>query len=107
MSLKTVLRNIQQHNLLPAYEVVVVAVSGGVDSLALLHMLHSARETGQIRPHVATFDHRLRADSTQDSRFVHEIADAWNIPVPLGRAEIVPVGEGIEAAARQARYAFL
>ena len=111
MSLRTLLRIVREHNLLPAKATVIVAVSGGTDSLALLHMLNSLRNHLEISLHVATFDHGLRPDSADDVRFVHTVATELGLPCTAGQADVSTVaketGEGIELAARQARYAFL
>jgi tRNA(Ile)-lysidine synthase len=91
---------------------VVVAVSGGADSLALLHILLALRAAFQIVPHVATFNHQIRATaSAEDVRFVSDVAAAWGVPVTAGAADVPALaqewGLGLEAAARKARYAFL
>lgn len=104
---ETVLRNIRQNNLFSPDERVLVAVSGGSDSLALLHMLHFA---GQPLV-VATFDHQTRPDSTDDVRFVASTAAAWGVACYAGRVNVPALahasGIGLELAARQARYRFL
>lgn len=83
----------------------MLAVSGGGDSLALLHLMHGLRDPLGIVLHVATFDHGLRGDeSWQDALFVRDLAQTWGLPVTVGRAAHVLKGE---AAARDARYAFL
>jgi tRNA(Ile)-lysidine synthase len=110
--LETVLHTIQDHRLIPSGSVVVVGVSGGPDSLALLHVLH--RLAGQLncRLHVATFDHGLRnAAGADDVRFVEQIAHTWQLSVTTGRVDVERQASnrrvGIEAAAREARYNFL
>ena len=85
-------------------ERVVVAVSGGVDSLVLLHLLRFTGPVSDLGLHVAHFDHRMRESSAADARWVCGLARAWGLPVTVGRAATVPLGE---AAARDARYAFL
>jgi tRNA(Ile)-lysidine synthase len=88
-----------------------VAVSGGTDSLALLHMLHTIQATLPIQLHIATFDHGLRPDSPDDVKFVQQIAALWQISITSGQSDSTIMantsGKGIEAAARHARYTFL
>ncbi len=81
---------------------ILAAVSGGPDSLALMHALHRAK----VLLEVATIDHRLRPESAAEVELVHEQC------VQLGlrfhsRAVTVAPGNGLEAAARDARYAAL
>ena len=91
---------------------VVVGVSGGPDSLALLHLLWRARESMGLALHVATLDHGLRgAAGAADAEFVRQIAAEWGLPCAVGRAETRAIARArrlnIEEAARQVRYAFL
>lgn len=101
-----VLGAIRTHDLLPPGGWVVVGVSGGADSLCLLHVLaqlHTRLKLGGII--AATFDHGLRGqEGADDAAFVVETATAWGIPVHAGRAHRLG---GDEASARQARYEFL
>ena len=92
--------------------VVVIAVSGGADSLVMLHVLHDLRAEFRITLHVATLDHGLRgADGAADADFVRLIADHLEIPVTVGKADVTALAGlerlGIETAARKARYQFL
>ncbi len=89
----------------------VVAVSGGPDSLALLHVLVTLREEFGLTLHVATFDHRIRgAASAADVRFVQEIAGRWGVPATTGSDDVPARARqwslSLEAAGRKARYAF-
>ncbi|HLY27491.1 MAG TPA: tRNA lysidine(34) synthetase TilS [Aggregatilineales bacterium] len=91
---------------------VVVAVSGGADSLTLLHVLIALREEFGSTLHVATLDHGLRGDAgAGDVAFVREISAQWEIPVSAGSADVrilaAQLRLGIEEAARRARYDFL
>lgn len=80
----------------------VVAVSGGVDSMALLHMLN--QQPG-LQLTVAHLDHGIRQDSAEDRRLVQETAQAKGLPFVYHEARL---GAGTsEAAARKARYDFL
>jgi tRNA(Ile)-lysidine synthetase-like protein len=108
---RKVLVAVQRHGLTESGETLVVAVSGGADSLALLHILRRIATELNIRLHVATFDHGLRKESAEDARFVEQLAAEWALPVTVGQADVITLarerGIGIELAARQARYAFL
>jgi tRNA(Ile)-lysidine synthase len=80
----------------------VIAVSGGVDSMALLDMLAHQPDTELV---VAHFDHGIRDDSAEDRRLVARASAAYDLPFVSERAELGP--HPSEAAARTARYAFL
>src|SRR5580704_3560158 len=80
----------------------VVAVSGGVDSVVLLHRLQ--KQPG-LRLVVAHFDHGMREDSAEDRRFVKALAQAYGAPFVYDEGHL---GSGTsEAEAREARYNFL
>jgi tRNA(Ile)-lysidine synthase len=100
----------RRHRLLPAGCRVVVAVSGGPDSTALLHALAGlAAGRRGFRLVVAHLDHGLRgARGAADAAFVRREAARLGLPVRLGRARIrTRRGRTPEADARKARYAFL
>ena len=89
---------------------VVVGVSGGPDSLVLLHLL--SRISKRLpHVHVAHLDHGLRPDSASDAQFVAGIAHNWNIPISIRHREIAKIASNrkisLEEAGRQERYAFL
>lgn len=90
---------------------IIVAVSGGPDSSALLHLTCDLRHELAFDVCVAHFDHRLRVESAGDADFVREMALELGIPVVVeaaGTGEIAGRrGRGIEDAARRARYDFL
>jgi len=86
----------------------VVAVSGGVDSVALLHILQQLRTSaapGTYGLTVAHFDHGIRPDSAEDHRFVRELARQYGLPYIYGQGALGV--HASEAAARKARYDFL
>jgi tRNA(Ile)-lysidine synthase len=90
---------------------VVVAVSGGADSVALLRAL-AAQTTLGIGLAVAHIHHGLRgADADVDEQFVRDLAARLDLPLHLHRvdipARVARTGESIEAAARTERYAYL
>jgi tRNA(Ile)-lysidine synthase len=88
--------------MLPKSGSYVVAVSGGVDSIVLLDIL---RQRPGLKLTVAHFDHGIRDNSAADRRFVTELAKRYSLPFAYDEGRL---GAGAsEAAARQARYAFL
>jgi len=96
---------IRRHQVFEPGERVLVAVSGGPDSLALLAALRELLPSFPLRLTVAHFDHGWRPDSAADARFVEELAQRWGYEFTGGRATSdVP---RTEAAARDARYAYL
>jgi tRNA(Ile)-lysidine synthase len=88
--------------LLPKAGSYVVAVSGGVDSVALLNILQG--QPG-LRLSVAHFDHGMRPDSAKDRRFVESLAKAYGLPFVYENGDLGVTAS--EATARKARYEFL
>jgi tRNA(Ile)-lysidine synthase len=90
---------------------VVLAVSGGADSMALLHLAAALAPMHRWRLHVAHLDHALRDGSADDGRFVADAATAFDAQVHFRRSDVSALarerGEGLEEAGRAARYAFL
>jgi tRNA(Ile)-lysidine synthase len=97
---------------------VVVAVSGGADSASLLCALAELRPKDAAGRLVAAhFNHRLRATADDDERFVRELSKKLRLDFEVGYASPpeggtstasgLAGGDGVEAAAREARYAFL
>ena len=97
---------VRRYALIQEGDVVLVAVSGGADSVALLAALRELRDELGIRVEAAHLDHGLRgAESDADRAFVEELAARLAIPLVVERARLA--AGNVEAAARQARYAFL
>ena len=84
-------------------ETVLVAVSGGADSLALLYGLHILCAKLECHLHVAHLNHNLRPDADTDAEFVRQHAARLDVPFSLDKVEL-PVPS--EAAGRAARYQF-
>ncbi len=80
----------------------VVAVSGGVDSVALLHILQKQEGLDLI---VAHFDHGIRGDSGEDRLFVQDLAKKYGLPFVYEEGKLG--AKASEAMARQVRYNFL
>lgn len=82
----------------------VLAVSGGADSMTLLHVLAAAAPQRDYELVVAHFDHGLRLDSAADHDFVRAAADHYGLPFTAHAARL---GTASEDAARQARHTWL
>lgn len=100
-----------RHSLLPDAATVVVGLSGGPDSLCLLHLLKRLAEAKQLHLHVAHLNHGLRgADAAEDAAFAETLAARYGLPFTGERVNagaLALPGVSQEEAARQARYAFL
>lgn len=83
----------------------VVGVSGGVDSMTLLHMLAKLGQESPIKLTVAHFDHGIREDSREDRLLVERTAKLLGLPFVYAEGKL---GAGVsEDVARKARYEFL
>ena len=103
---------IARHGMFAAGDAVVVGVSGGADSLCLLHVLRAIAPAHGLRLHVAHLNHGLRgAEADADAAFVAALAAEWGLPCIVGRADVAALaaapGVSLEEAARHARYRFL
>jgi tRNA(Ile)-lysidine synthase len=83
---------------------VLAAVSGGCDSVSLLHLLRFAADDAGLRVSAAHFDHAMRPDSAGDAAWVRGLCRTWDVEFVEARAQAAPRSE---AEARDARYAFL
>jgi tRNA(Ile)-lysidine synthase len=103
-------RTIERYNLLERGDSVIVAVSGGADSVALLHLLADLRAEYALTVHVAHLNHRLRPDADADAAFVHHMASRLSIPATVEAADVSALAtaqkQSLEEAGRQARYDF-
>lgn len=105
---ETVRRTLHDHRMVAPGETVLVAVSGGADSMALLHALHDLH----IPLEVAHLDHGTRdGASAEDAAFVMAAAHALGVPCHVSRRDVpreaAEAGRTFEDYARDVRYAFL
>ena len=110
--LDKVRQTIDRHQMLAMGGTVVVAVSGGVDSMVLLCVLLRLRARYRASLHVAHLDHGLRGSESADAAlFVCRQCEAYQVPVITARADGSALrdrpGGSLEAAARDLRYRFL
>ncbi|MDR0270151.1 tRNA lysidine(34) synthetase TilS [Paenibacillus sp.] len=107
-----VLHTAREHDLWKTHDAIVVAVSGGPDSVALLHILHqiSIRHV-PLKLICAHVHHGLRAESDSEEELVRGLARELAIPFEVARVDVPSYmkesGKGFEEAARDKRYAFL
>lgn len=109
--LTTVLQTLATHHMLAPGDRVLVGVSGGPDSMALLYLLNRLAPELSIRLGVAHLNHCLRgASADRDAEVVRKAAAALKHPCHMGRARVLKVkrklGLSLEEAGRRVRYAF-
>lgn len=105
-------RAISAYNMLDGTAEVTVAISGGADSVSLLHAMLSLRENYGITVYAAHLNHMLRgSESDADAQFVLELCRRWNVTLFTEQIDVGAKanerGQGIELAARNVRYDFL
>ena len=99
---------IKIHRLIKSGETILVGVSGGADSVSLLHVLNILKHSLNISIHVVHFNHQVRQQAYQDEEIVKSLAAQFNIPLTLGRRlnKEVITPKISEDQARRSRYAF-
>jgi len=107
-----IIKFIHQHKLILPGEIVVIGVSGGADSICLLHILAKFRQKLDIRLHIAHLNHLLRGEESQnDALYVTSLANQFGIPITTEEANVSAYkkarGCSIEEASRKLRYNFL
>lgn len=111
MLLETVRSAITAHSMIRPGDRVLVAVSGGADSIVLVHALHALAPEFGCDLVVAHLDHGLRAASASDARFVADVAASLGLQAVCERADVVGLAAsrrgGLEEAGRIARREFL
>jgi tRNA(Ile)-lysidine synthase len=110
--LAVVRRAITRHDLIDRDSTVIVGVSGGADSVCLLHALKTLAPEYDLHLHVAHLDHQLRGDAARaDADFVRDLAQRWALPGTIESRDVAAFARehklSIEEAARQVRYGFL
>lgn len=116
MILEKVKNTIKRYRLIDKHDKVVVGVSGGPDSVALLYLLNNLSKELKISLHIAHLDHMLRKESHRDAEFVKKLAEKLNLPITSGEINvkelaISPAQAGrkngsLEEIARNARLGF-
>jgi tRNA(Ile)-lysidine synthase len=107
-----VLHFIQKHNLVSIQCPLLVAVSGGPDSVCLLHLLVKLQENLNIELYIAHLNHKLRGtESEVDARYVAQLASQLGIPATIEERDVrayqAKKRNSLEEAAREVRYTYL
>lgn len=108
---RRMLEYIREHDLIQSGERVLVAVSGGVDSVVLLDCLVRLSQTVGCELYVAHLNHRLRGEEAEaDARFVQDLAAGYGLPCIVESRDVARYARerrmGIEVSGRQLRYEF-
>ena len=101
-------RFITENNMIQDGETVLIAVSGGADSMALLYGLHELQQELNWHLHVVHLNHCLRENSSDDAVYVHRHAEGLGLPYSGHITDVKTLAEkwklSIESAGRKARY---
>ena len=99
---------VREYDMVQPGDTLVCALSGGADSVALLFALYLLKEKLGVSLEAAHFNHHLRGEeSDRDEAFVRKLCDRYDVPLHVGSGHVKAGEKGLEAAARDARYAFL
>ncbi len=109
--LKKIERAIIKYELIRPGDQILVAVSGGPDSVTLLDLLYRLKDSWALKLWVAHLDHMFRPEARKEAEFVKKLAGDLGVPVIIGRKN-VPLymrekGLSAQEAAREVRYKFL
>lgn len=110
--LKQVRKTISENNMLDHGDAILVGVSGGPDSVALIHVLHELKEVYALTLGVAHLNHLLRMEeSDRDEAFVGRLANSFRLPFFSEKIDVHAYRKihklSIEDGAREVRYRFL
>lgn len=104
-------KNIESSHLLFEGCTIVAAVSGGADSICLLHLLCRLREAYPFSLVCAHINHMIREEADSDAAFVEKICKDWKVLFLLHKADVLSRAKkdriSVELAGREERYAFL
>lgn len=98
---------VKEQGLISPGDHIICAVSGGADSMALLWAMYLLKEEWQLQLSAVHFNHHLQpVEPDEDEQFVRDFCEGYGIPLYVGSSHVVAGERGLEAAARDARYAY-
>jgi tRNA(Ile)-lysidine synthase len=111
MLMRTVRTTIEKYGMIRQGDRVVVGLSGGPDSVALLHILSSLKDVYKIGIRAAHLEHGIRGEeSIEDMRFVERLCQDMSVPLSTERVKVPEAAraakQSVEATARRLRYDF-
>lgn len=104
---KKTLQTILKHQLIRPGDKILVGVSGGADSMSLLHILDQLRSRVGFQVHAAHINHHLRKGANADQRFVEKFCASLNLPCTtkdLALNKKIEQGGSVEEIAREERF---
>jgi len=105
-----VLKTIKKHELVKNGDTILIGVSGGPDSVTLLHIMNELKNTLNIQIIVCHINHQIRKESTEEEQYVENLCKKMQIPIYKTRIKVQEKAQaekiGLEEAGRKARYAF-
>ncbi|RPF51218.1 tRNA lysidine(34) synthetase TilS [Aquisalibacillus elongatus] len=101
----------EEYQLFQPGDTLYLAVSGGPDSLSMLHFFASIQSSWNLTLYTVTVDHQLRGEaSSQDALYVKQLSEQWGIPCRIGQVDVERYKKehqvGTQVAARELRYQF-
>lgn len=105
-----VLNTIKKYNLIQENDKVIIGVSGGPDSMCLLHILNESKQSLKFEIVVAHINHMIRSEAEEETQYVKNFCDKLGIECYIKRVDVIDKSNkekiGTEEAGRKARYDF-
>lgn len=105
-----VIKTIEKYNLIQDGDKIVVGVSGGPDSICLLHILNSLKDKYNLQLFVAHINHMIRENAKLDEEYVIDFCKKINVPLYIKHADVLNISKqqkiSTEEAGRNERYSF-
>lgn len=108
--LKKVMETIKKYNLINENDKIIVGVSGGPDSICLLHILYQIKQEMNFQIYVAHINHMIRSEADEETEYVEKFCNKLSIQCFVKRIDVIAKSKqekiGIEESGREARYNF-
>lgn len=111
MLLSKVIETINQYSLFSKGDKIVIACSGGADSISLLHLINELKKEWELSLSIGHYNHKLRKEADEDQSFVRRLASSYSLPFYSESGDVKAFaaenGMNLEEAGRKLRYGFL